>query len=235
MKLAIGLIIKNGEQFVDEWIKSAERIGDIFLVVDSGVKEKERNKLINHPKTKQYLIQKNMERNQSRDYQRILDMAKEENCDWVWNIDIDEIVPKFDIEMLKAYLLNAKDVSVGFPLFEMRNDDEHYVMVKDCTSKLKHARLCHKCYKVLSHFEFNQKDKHGTAIPHNCLAGEIFPIPIKHFGHYNKTLREEKKKQYLEHNFKDMSELNATWMKEDDEVEIKKFDKKIKEMFPPLK
>ena len=74
-----------------------------------------------------------MGRNQSRDYQKILEMAREEDCTWILNLDIDEYIPKFDMDYLLGHLLNTKDSSVGFPLFEMRDDDNHYVKVKDCT------------------------------------------------------------------------------------------------------
>ena len=33
MRLGVGLVIKNGEQFIDEWLKSAERIADVIFVV----------------------------------------------------------------------------------------------------------------------------------------------------------------------------------------------------------
>jgi len=225
MKLAVGLIIKNGEQFVDKWIKSAERIADIFLIVDNGLKEGERKRLMNHSKTKQYLIQKNMGRNQSRDYQKILEMAREENCDWVWNLDIDEYVPEIDINQFRFYLLNCEDESIGFPLFEMRNDDKHYIAVKDTDGKYKHARLCHKCYKVLSHLEFDRRDIHGKSIPHNCKTGKAINVLIQHFGHYTKELREEKRKQYEGTSFKDLNEQNAPWLEEDeDKIIIKRWE-----------
>ena len=215
--LAIGLVVKGGNEFIDKWISSAKKISNIWFIVDNGADDIVRSKLITHPYTKQYLIQKNMERNQSRDYQKILEMAREENCKWIWNLDIDEFPYKINTDYFYSYLLNTKEESIGFPLFEMRNDDEHYVMVKDCTPTLKHARLCHKCYKVLSHFKFDEKDKHGNSIPHNCHSGEMLPIFIKHYGHFTKELREEKIQQYKALNpGKDMQELDQSWMEEDD-------------------
>ena len=228
MKLAIGLVVKDGKELIDKWIESADRIADVIFVIDNGADQDVKDKLITHPKVKHYLIQKDMGRNQSRDYQKILEMAREEDCTWIWNIDIDEIVPKIDIMQLKQTLLNTSADSIGFPLFEMRNDDKHYVMINDIDGTLKDARLSHKCYKVLSHFAYNQKDKHGTPIPHNCKPGKMFFAPIKHYGHFNETLRNKKKKQYIENNFKDKSELNATWMENDDsKVEIREFNKFI--------
>ena len=215
--LAVGLVVKGGKQFIENWVKSAEKIADIWFVIDNNADEEVRNILINHPNTKQYLIQKNMERNQSKDYQKIMEMAREEDCMWVWNLDIDETIIIFDRPQMFEHLLNTRDDSIGFPLFEMRGDDNHYVMVNDCSPVLKHARLVHKCYKVLSHFKFNEKDKHGQSIPHNCKSGEMLPIPIKHYGHFTPELREEKRQQYKSLNpGKDMHELEQTWLCEDE-------------------
>ncbi len=226
MKLAIGLVIKGGKQFIDQWIECAERIGNIILVVDNNADGEAKQKLINHSKVKQYHIQKNMGRNQSRDYQKILEMAREEECTWVLNLDIDEVIPNFDVRELYMYLLNITDVSISFPLFEMRNDSNHYVMVRAIDGSLKQARMCHKCYKVLSHFKFDEKDIHGSAIPHNCTPGDMVSIPIKHFGHYTKELRAEKRAQYEKSTkYKDEMESTNTWMEDDDsKVVIKKFE-----------
>jgi len=215
--LAIGLVVKDGEQFIDKWIQSAEKIGDCWFIIDNGLAIPSRQKLINHPNTKRYLIQKDLERNMSRDYQKILEMAREEDCNWIWNLDIDEVVPEINHLELLGFLLNSTDDSIGFPLLEMRGDDKHFVMIKDCSTQLKHARICHKCYKVLSHFKFNEKDKHGVSIPHNCKAGGVIDIFIQHFGHYTKELREEKRQQYKTINpGKDFQELDQSWMEDDD-------------------
>jgi len=236
MKLAVGLVVQGGKEFIDQWIKSVEKLECTIFVVDNEAHTEVKTKLVNHPHVKQYHIQKGMSRNQSRDYQKILEMAREENIDWVWNLDIDEAVPDFNVDVLKEFLLNAKFTSVGLPLFEMRGDDNHYVMIKDCTPKLKDARLCHKIYKVQSHFKFDEKDAHGTSIPHNCLPGDTFPLPLKHFGHYTKELRDKKRKYYKEYSFKDLMEQDSTWLIEDDnKVTIKVFDEFVKTRFPVIK
>jgi len=215
--LCIGLVVKGGKEFIDKWISSAEKISDCWFIVDNGADKETRYKLITHPYTKQYLIQKDKDRNQSRDYQKILEMAREDDYVWIWNLDIDEYVPEINKDEFYGFLLNSRDESIGFPLFEMREDDKHYVMIQDCTTELKHARLCHKCYKNLSHFKFNEKDKHGNSIPHNCKSGDTINISIQHFGHYNFTLREEKRNQYKsEFPGKDMHELEQSWLEEDE-------------------
>jgi len=236
MKLAVGLVVQGGKEFIDQWLKSVEQFKCMIFVVDNDADSEVKVKLINHPQMKQYHIQKNMGRNQSRDYQKILEMAREEDVDWVWNLDIDEFIPNFNVNLLSDFLLNTKCTSIGLPLFEMREDDNHYVMITDCTPTLKDARLCHKIYKVQSHFEFNEKDVHGISIPHNCPSGDTFPLPIKHFGHYSKELREKKRNYYKEHSFKDLSEQNSTWLEEDEsKITIKEFDKFVKERFPIIK
>lgn len=222
MRLGVGLVIKNGDQFIDKWLDSAERIADVIFVVDNDGTERSTTMLALHSKVKYYKLQKGLERNMSRDYQQLLDMAREENVDWLWNIDIDEIVPTFDKKQFMSMLVNTRNESIGFPLFEMRDDDKHYVRVRENDGSLKDARCVHKCFKVLSHLAYNQKDKHGKSIPHNCKVDIIINIPIQHFGHLTKELREEKRKFYKEHsdntkNFSDASENRAEWMKEDPE------------------
>ena len=223
MKLAIGLVVKGGKEFIDRWIESIERVRCIALVVDNGADEEVRKKLLNHKQVKQYHIQNNMGRNMSRDYQKVLEMAREENVTWLWNLDIDEAIPEIDMIPFIYHFANTTDESIGFPFFEMRNDDQHYIMVEnDPNEGPKDARLGHKMYKVLSHFQFNEKDYHGAPIPHNCKPGGMVPIPIQHFGHFTKELRDKRKECYTE-DIEDKSELKGTWMKEDDEVIIKKW------------
>jgi len=225
IKLAIGLVIKGGEQFIEGWLACAEKLSHNILVVDNGADPKARALLLQHPKVKQYLIQNDMGRNQSRDYQKILVMAREENCDWILNLDIDEFMPLINGKELKAFLLNYEESSIGFPLFEMRNDRNHYIMVMD-NGKWKHGRLCHKCYKPLSHFAFDLNDIHGQSIPHNCPRSKSYiTLPIQHFGHMTKELRDEKREKNS--NFKDSIELDAVWMKENDEgMRLAEFNQK---------
>ena len=223
MKLLVGLVIKDGKQFIDKWIETVERMNVPFVVIDNGADEEVRQTLIQHKQMLQYHIQKFPDRNQSRDYQKILEMAREEKADWVWNLDIDEAVTKINMDFLYFNLLNATSYSVGFPLVEMRNDDKHYVMIKESNNELRDGRLVHKLYKVLSHFEFDKNDTHGCSIPHNCPRQKGFlPIMIQHFGHMTKKLRKEKRER-LGH-AKDNDEQLGTWMQEDEsKITIKKF------------
>jgi len=163
-KIAIGLVVKGGKQFIDQWIESAKRCGDIILVIDNDADPEVREKLINHPKVFQYHRQHFEKRNMSRDYQKILEMAREEKCQWVWIMDHDKYVPEFDMDSLRHYLLNTHDQSVGFPLFEMRNDDDHYVMIPKKGEVDKHARMSHEMYKVQSHFAYDIKRRKTTKI-----------------------------------------------------------------------
>ena len=215
MKIAIGLVVKGGKEWITNWVSCAEKIADVIFVVDNNADEEVKNILINHPKVKRYLIQKDLERNQSRDYQKILEMAREENCDWIWNIDIDEFIPLINYESLYYFLLNCEQESVAIPLIEMRNDYEHYIMILDTDGVLKHGRMVHKIYKTLSHFRFDEKDKHGQPIPHNCpRSKQHINVIVLHFGHMTKELRDEKRKKVGE--IKDVAEDYGTWMEEDE-------------------
>lgn len=233
MRIGIGLVIKGNEQFVDKWLECASKIGDWIFVVDNGLSNECRMKLINHKAVKRYHIQKGLERNMSRDYQIILEDARKENCQWILNLDSDEYIPEISMEEFIFFLINCEKESIGFPMFEMRGDKEHFVMVKDPGKKLKDGRLVHKCYKVLSHLEFDERDKHGQAIPHNCNRDKTFiPIPIQHYGHMTKKLRDEKRKKVGE--WKDEEEEKQTWMEENPEkITIKSWsefiNKKLKE------
>ena len=218
--LTVGLVVKGGKEFIDKWLEGIEKIGCMVIVIDNEADKEVRNKLINHKQVKYYIIQHGIERNMSRDYQKILDIAKEEDTMWVWNVDIDEYISPFNIKDLIGILLNSREDSIGMPLIEMRNDDNHYIMIDDTTNKLKDARLCHKLYRTHSHFEFNKKDYHGCAIPHNCKPGSTINIILRHYGHYTKVLR-DKKKKYYKNIIEDKNELNAIWMQEDDNVIIK--------------
>ena len=229
MKLIIGLVVKGGKEFIDKWVESIERIGCDYIVIDNGADKIVRDKLINHPKMLQYHIQKFPNRNQSRDYQKILEMAREEKADWIWNLDVDECVPEINIDMLMFNILNCTSQSIGFPLIEMRNDDQHYVMIKESDGSLKNGRLVHKAFKVLSHFEFDKNDTHGCSIPHNCQREKGYiPIIIQHFGHMTKELRKEKRER-LGHS-KDNDEQLQTWMEENEsKITIKPMEDLIKE------
>lgn len=234
IKIAIGLVVRGGKQFIDGWIESANRMGDVIFVIDNEADEKVKNVLINHPKVKEYHIQKGKKRNMSRDYQKILDYAKEHKCHWVWIMDIDKYVPPIPKKLyhvLKDYMLNTKEDSIGFPLFEMRGDKNHYIMIPEKqTGELKHARLSHEAYKVQSHFAYDIRDEHSGVIPQNCKPSEGFvTIPIHHYGHMTPELREEKRQKYikdaLDYGYNDKGELESAWMSEnDEELTIKKWE-----------
>lgn len=214
-KLAIGLVVKGGKIWIKDWITCAERLGDVIIVVDNEADKEVKDILINHPKVKRYVIQKDLERNMSRDYQIILELAREENCDWIWNLDIDEIVPIFLKQSVMFFLVNCEFESVGVPILEMRNDKEHYVMVQEPDGAPRDGRLIHKIYKVLSHFEFDKRDKHGCSIPHNCPRNKGYiNLLILHFGHMTKELRNEKRLKIGED--KDDIEPLGLWMEEDE-------------------
>lgn len=235
MKICIGLVIKDGKDFIQDWIKSVENICDMIIVIDNEADKEVKELLIKHPLVKHYVIQKNMERNMSRDYQKILDIAREEDCQWIINLDSDELIQDFDKGMLYNFLINCEDDSVGFPLFEMRNDLNHYVMVRDyMKGEMKDGRLCHKAYKTLSHFAFNLQDKHGSSIPENCQRSKRFiNVPIKHLGHMTKELREEKRIRNSTTQIKDFAEINEPWFEENiEKITIKEWEpmyKMIKE------
>ena len=241
LKIAVGLVVKGGKEFIDGWIESAEKVADEIFVIDNGADKEVKDKLINHPLVKQYHIQHFSKRNMSRDYAKVLNYAREEKCHWVWIMDIDKYIASIDILDFKHFLMNTKEESIGFPLFEMRGDKEHYVAVIDYqTGDSKDARLSHECYKVLSHFEYDVSDEHSGVIPQNCKPGDtIAAVPIKHFGHMTAELRDEKRQKYIkdkkDYGYDDKGELKAVWMEEDySKITIKDFSK-IKKIIEDMK
>lgn len=217
--------MKDGKEFIKQWLHCVENIADEIYVIDNGADNEVFIELINHPKVTHYLIQRNQERNMSRDYQKILDIAREQNCDWILNLDIDEYIRYIPVNIFKDYLRDSEDDSIAFPMIEMRNDNKHFVKINDSTDELKIARMVHKCYKVLSHLKFNEKDKHGCSIPHNChRTKQALNIIIEHYGHMTKELRDEKRKKIGES--KDSDELLGSWM-EDDESKLEICDIEI--------
>jgi len=229
MKLVIGLVVKEGVEFIEQWVECIERLKCDIIVVDNGADKEIKERLIYHPQVIQYHIQNFPGRNQSRDYQKILDMAREEKADWIWNLDIDEYVSELNIDNLLQFLLNCSLPSAGLPLIEMRNDNEHYVMVKEANGELRNGRLVHKIYKTLSHFAFDKNDIHGCSIPHNCPREKNFiPILVQHYGHYTKELRDQKRKR--SGHDKDIDEYQQTWFEEDkSKITIKSWSSLIKE------
>ena len=219
MKIACGLVVKNGKEFINQWIKCAEQFDEIY-VIDNYADKEVRDILFKHPKIKHYHIQKT-HRNFSRDCQKLLDIAKEEKADWLWILDIDEEIYNFNIDILKGYIDTIFDQSIGVLLLEMWNDPEHFITMKGFDE-----RVCHKCFKVLSHLEYDLNDTHGGSLPPNCMQGAVTSLIVKHYGHMNKKLRDEKRKMYKEFaktNPIDQAELDAPWMKEDNDEEIKEF------------
>jgi len=231
MKLGIGLVVKDGKEFIKQWLECTEKIADEIYVIDNGADIETFTTLINHPRVKYYLIQKDLERNMSRDYQKILDIAREDNCDWVLNLDIDEYIRYTPpIKMLIDYLNDSTDYSIAFPMIEMRNDNKHFIRVSSNNKDLKMARMVHKCYKVLSHFKFDERDKHGCSIPHNCpRTKQAINIVIEHYGHMTDELR-AKKREKIGYE-KDIDELKGSWMEDDDsKVIIEHIDAAYKEV-----
>jgi len=212
-EIACGLVVKGGKEFIDKW-KNNIPLFDMIFVIDNGADKEVKEALMNNCKVKQYLMQ-NTYRNSSRDYQKLLNMAREEKCKWIWMVDIDEEIIGTSNQQIKEFLINNNDESGAFPLVEMRNDENHYV-----TYRGKDARGCHKVFKPLSHFKYDLEDTHGSAIPPNCNLGNVIPILIKHYGHMTKEMREKKRKQYIEFikknkNENDVLELEQVWFKEE--------------------
>ena len=223
MKIGIGLVIGDvpksvKNMFFENYGNMSINIADILFVIDNtkdGIKD-----IIKTWKfqTISYIKNEDNSRNMSRDYQKILNMARFYNCDWLFLLDIDEVLTGIIKEdVIEAIQNNPVYESFGFTLYEMVNDFKHYIPL----SKKQDFRVCHKLFKTSPHLFFNIYDKHGQCMPHNCPAGPILKSKLLHFGHFNKELRDFKKKQYSSYvsdNNKDKEELEAIWFKKNFEV-----------------
>ncbi len=116
-KICIGLVVTQGKEFLDTWLDTVNRFGDFICVVDNDADPEVREAILKHPKLKQYRIQKKDKVNMSRDYQQILDMARDEHADWVWILDIDKYIPEVDNEVIKNFLIDYNGQSLGYALF----------------------------------------------------------------------------------------------------------------------
>ena len=161
-KICVGLVVKGGKEFIDHWIECVEKIADLIVVVDNNADKEVRELLIDHPLVKSYTKQ-TLKRSNGRDYQLILEQARKFDVKWIWNIDIDEIVDfpqDFDKDEFADYICASNQETYTFPLFEMRNDKDHFT----------HIRTCPKLYRSFSHFKFVERDTYGGPIPDNCIA-----------------------------------------------------------------
>ena len=210
-KIIIGLVCGNGKQWVEKWYEQAHRIGDDIIVIDNST-DGTGEYFLNKPKVAFYLKNKYNDRHMSRDYQRILDLARSIGATWIFNLDLDEFVsPTCTNYNFLELVNNTTGVgyasTYGFILFEMIDDDQHFMKTEyDC-------RLVHKFYKVLSHYKYDLTDKHGSSIPHNIeTLGPCVNFKIQHFGHYTKELRDQKINMYTNGSKKDKEEIFSPYL-----------------------
>lgn len=223
MRLIIGLVVGNvmekyRKNWCERWYKQALRLGTDIIVIDNST-DGTGEFFLNREKVIYYLKQSYNQRNMNRDYQTILNLTRIIHGDWILNIDIDEeYEPNITLDKL-LYIINGNlegkyYSSYKFILYDMREDEIHYSLLngKDCRA------VC-KIFKVMPHLQYDLYNVHGTPVPENLEDGPILNIKIKHYGHWTKELREEKRKCYNTTMDRDLLEQNADWLK--DEVETR--------------
>lgn len=224
MKIAVGLVCGNTpEEFKGKWNKrwyeQASHISDNLIIIDNST-DGTGDYFVGKPKVKYYLKQENNERHMNRDYQMILDFARKLKATWVFNLDLDEVIDPArggkELLTLAHGGMNEGMVfysTYRFPLFEMRGDEDHYVLSdggKDC-------RGVSKFYKVLPQYVFDPDNTHGSSIPENIEnLGPVVDLKIKHLGHMTRKQRDDKRKQYDTQKKNDILEQEAFYMKEED-------------------
>jgi glycosyltransferase involved in cell wall biosynthesis len=123
-KLVMLLRVKDGIQFIDEWLSCFEKLVDEIVALDNGSTDgtfevlKDHHKVVDITRTEGY--------NEGRDKNILYAMARRRNPDWCIWLDIDEV---FEPELTRAdfdRLMTKPFVNkYGFRRFHFI-DDEHF-------------------------------------------------------------------------------------------------------------
>jgi len=123
-KLVMLLRVKDGIQFIDEWLSCFEKLVDEIVALDNGSTDgtfeilKDHQKVVDITRTEGY--------NEGRDKNILYAMARKRNPDWCIWLDIDEV---FEPELTRAdfdRLMTKPFVNkYGFRRFHFI-DDQHF-------------------------------------------------------------------------------------------------------------
>ncbi|MCW3115058.1 MAG: putative glycosyltransferase [Segetibacter sp.] len=123
-KLVVLLRVKDGIQFVNEWLNCFEKLADEIVALDNGSTDgtyevlKAHQKIVDITQTEGY--------NEGRDKNILYAMARKRNPDWCFWLDVDEI---FESQITRRHLdklMNKKLVNqYGFRRYHFI-DDNHF-------------------------------------------------------------------------------------------------------------
>lgn len=123
-KLVVMLRVKDGQMFIDEWLRCFEKLVDEIVVLDNGSTDGTYEILCAHPKVVEVIQTEGY--NEGRDKNLLYEMARKREPDWCLWLDVDELfepaLTRKDFERLMSRSLVNK---YGFRRFHFI-DHEHF-------------------------------------------------------------------------------------------------------------
>jgi hypothetical protein len=225
----IGLVpVKNGEKFIDRFLKNSN-IVDGFIILDDNSTDDTLNCINKLPNIIE-VIKKNKTNDGFNDaYNRnlLLNIAKKHNPDYVFWIDIDEVW--VDFLNIRETLLKYRPIQLYLPTIHLYNTDNSYIK----TYPNSHFGVQWKCrivkFSEYTDFSFSINTRlHFSLNPKEDYI-KFYPMMIKHYGHFTEELREFKFNFYLKNDIQKLQSYNHLISKnhkfgsvEDIENQIKK-------------
>lgn len=193
-KLVAMLRVKDGAQFVDEWLGCFEKLVDEIVLLDNGSTDGTYEALIKHPKVVDSTRTEGY--NEGRDKNMLYAMLRKRKPDWCLWVDIDEVfesgVTRADLDRL----MNRKWVNqYGFRRYHFIDRDHFAGSGQYFFFTSIHDRVMWREHPA-GYFEdkiLDSPNVKGIKGPKLNTA-----LRLKHLGYISKELVDKKKEIYLD-------------------------------------
>ena len=199
------LRIKNEEDWIISTLEKASPLVAGFIILDDGSTDRTQELCKSFPKVLRYVYQNEPVKDEARDKDKLLDMALDEDPDWILALDGDELLEDAASSIILREIVACPQqvTALGFNFLYMWNDHDKY-RVDGKYQNLRHPRL----FKVKGlgidprKLKFKTTDHganfHCGSIPAN-LPGEVryIDLNVKHYGYFERQQRERKKAFYV--------------------------------------